>query len=386
MATTPECTLSHDQTLQDLHRTASEFAQTHIAPIAHETDQQNRFPKELWPLLGKAGLLGVTIGKKYGGSGLGYVAQAIVVEAISRASGGVGLSYGAHANLCANQLYRFGSEKQKEHYLPKLNSGEWIGALAMSEKNAGSDVISMQLHAEEKSDHFVLNGHKMWITNGPDADVILVYAKTNPEAGAHGITCFIVEKTFSGFSPSARLDKLGMRSSSTAQLQFTNCVVPKENVVGKVNEGIKVLMDGLDIERAVLSAGPLGLMHACLDVMLPYVKSRKQFKKSIGEFQMIQHKMADAYTLFQAAKHYTYAMVELCDQNKINTSQAASVYLFVAENATKIALDTIQCLGGVGYLNDSPAGRLLRDAKLYEIGAGTTEIRRIVIARELMRE
>lgn len=376
---------SRNKTLHQLQQQAHEFAQTHIAPIAHETDQQNRFPKELWPLLGKAGFLGITIGKKYGGTELGYVAQAMVVEAISRASGGIGLSYGAHANLCVNQIYRFGTEKQKEQYLPKLTSGEWIGALAMSEKTAGCDVMSMQLHAEEKGDHFILNGHKMWTTNGPDADVILVYAKTNPEAGAHGITCFIVEKSFSGFSPGPRLDKVGMRSSSTSELRFTNCKVPRENVIGNINEGVKVLMDGLDIERAVLSAGPLGIMHACLDLMMPYVKTRKQFKKSIGEFQMIQHKMADAYTLFQASKHYTYAMIELCDQNKINTAEAAAVYLFVAENATKIALDTIQCLGGIGYLNDSPAGRLLRDVKLYEIGAGTTEIRRIVIARELLK-
>ncbi|PIZ03422.1 MAG: acyl-CoA dehydrogenase [Gammaproteobacteria bacterium CG_4_10_14_0_8_um_filter_38_16] len=378
--------VTQNEKLQILQTEIQRFAQKEIAPIADQLDRENRFPKALWPLLGKAGYLGVTIGKKYGGTELGYVAQAIIVAEISRASGGIGLSYGAHANLCANQIFRFGTEKQKETYLPKLNRGEWIGALAMSEKNAGSDVLNMQLQAEEKEDHFILNGHKMWITNGPDADIIIVYAKTNPEENAHGMTCFIVEKSFSGFSANAPLDKLGMRSSSTSELLFTHCLVPKENMLGQVNQGLKILMDGLDIERTILAAGPLGLMQACLDLMLPYVKSRKQFQKPIGEFQMIQQKIADAYTYFQAAKAYTYAMAALCDQNKITTEQAASVYLFVAENATKIALDTIQCLGGIGYLNDSPAGRLLRDAKLYEIGAGTTEIRRLIIARELMRE
>lgn len=370
---------------QELRQKIHDFAQKYIAPIADETDRDNRFPKELWPLLGKAGFLGVTIDKQYGGTALGYVAQAIIIEEISRASGGVGLAYGAHANLCANQIYRFGTEAQKQKYLPKLNAGEYIGALAMSEKDAGSDVISMQLYAEEKDDHFILNGHKMWITNGPDADLIVVYAKTNPEAGAHGMTAFIVEKNFSGFSVARRLDKLGMRSSSTAELTFKHCIVPKENVLGKTNEAIKILMDGLDIERAVLSSGPLGLMQACLDIMIPYVKTRKQFKKSIGEFQMIQQRIADAYTSYQASKHYAYAMFALCDTHQITPAQAASVYLFVSENASKVAWSTIHCLGGVGYLNDSPAGRLLRDINLYEIGAGTTEIRRIVIARELMK-
>ncbi|HLB56943.1 MAG TPA: acyl-CoA dehydrogenase family protein [Coxiellaceae bacterium] len=374
-----------NEVTQELRQKVHDFAQKYIAPIADETDRDNRFPKELWPLLGKAGFLGVTIGKQYGGTALGYFAQAIIIEEISRASGGVGLAYGAHANLCANQIYRFGTEAQKQKYLPKLNSGEYIGALAMSEKDAGSDVISMQLYAEEKDDHFILNGHKMWITNGPDADVIVVYAKTNPEAGAHGMTAFIVEKNFSGFSVARRLDKLGMRSSSTAELTFKHCIVPKENVLGKTNEAIKILMDGLDIERAVLSSGPLGLMQACLDIMMPYVKTRKQFKKSIGEFQMIQQRMADAYTSYQASKHYAYAMFALCDNHQITPAQAASVYLFVSENASKVAWSTIHCLGGVGYLNDSPAGRLLRDINLYEIGAGTTEIRRIVIARELMK-
>lgn len=382
---TGDTMLRTSEATQALRQKVYEFAQKYIVPIADKADRDNRFPKELWPLLGKADFLGVTIGKQYGGTELGYYAQAIIVEEISRASGGVGLGYGAHANLCANQIYRFGSEAQKKKYLPKLNSGEYIGALAMSEKDAGSDVISMQLHAEEKTDHFILNGHKMWITNGPDADIIVVYAKTNPEAGAHGMTAFIVEKNCSGFSVVKRLDKLGMRSSSTAELAFQHCIVPKENVLGNVNEAIKILMDGLDIERAVLSAAPLGLMHACLDILLPYVRTRKQFKKSIGEFQMIQQKIADAYTSFEASKHYAYAMIALCDGHKITTAQAASVYLFVAENASKVAWDTMHCLGGVGYLNDSPAGRLLRDVNLYEIGAGTTEIRRMVIARELMK-
>ena len=285
-----------------------------------------------------------------------------------------------------NQLQHFANETQKQRYLPKLCSGEWLGALAMSEKNAGSDVLSMQLHAEEKSDHFVLNGHKMWITNGTEADLILVYAKTNPEAGAHGMSCFIVEKTFSGFHANGKLDKLGMRGCDTAELLFKNCVVPKENIMGKINEGLTILMTGLDYERAVLSAGPLGIMQACLDVMIPYVKSRHQFKKPIGHFEMIQDKIANAYTHYQAAKHFAYAVAKIGDEGKINPEIASASYLFSAEAATKIALDTIQCLGGIGYLNDSAAGRLLRDAKLYEIGAGTTEVRKIVIARELMKE
>ncbi|EKD77858.1 MAG: hypothetical protein ACD_42C00149G0001 [uncultured bacterium] len=369
----------------DLQQIAYDFAQSHIAPIAHNIDQTNRFPRELWPQLGRLGLHGLTVEKKYGGSQRGFLAHAIVMEAINRASGSIGLAYAAHSNLCMNQIQHFGTETQKQHYLPKLCTGEWLGALAMSEKEAGSDVLSMKLHAEEKSDHFILNGHKMWITNGTEADVIVVYAKTNPEAGAHGMTCFIVEKTFSGFHSNPKLDKLGMRGCDTSELIFNNCIVPKENVLGKINGGLSILMTGLDYERAVLSAGPLGLMQACLDVMVPYVKTRYQFKKRLGDFQLIQEKIANAYTYYQAAKSYVYATAALCDQKKIKPEIAAGAYLFAAENATKMALDTIQCLGGVGYLNDSPAGRLLRDAKLYEIGAGTTEIRRIVIARELLK-
>ena len=385
MSTKLDDTFFLDESLKQFYQHVTEFADTHIKPIAHETDQNSRFPRELWPLLGKAGLLGVTIGKQYGGSELGFFEQILAIEAISRASGGIALSYTAHANLCSHHLYRYANESQKEKYLPKLNRGEWVGAIAMSERGAGSDIMSMQLRAEEKENHYVLNGHKMWITNGPDADVLLVYAKTNPEAGPHGITCFIVEKQFSGFRPNTKLNKLGMRSSNTSELFFENCIVPKENILGKLNEGLKLLVGGLDIERAVISAGPLGLMHACLDVMLPYVKSRKQFNKSLGEFEMIQYKMADAYTHFQAARNFVYTIAKLCDQNKLKSEQAAAAYLFTSETATKLALDTIQCLGGYGYLNDSDAGRLLRDAKLYEIGAGTTEIRRLVIARELMK-
>lgn len=374
-----------DDNLKSFQQRVVELCNTHIKPIADETDRNSRFPREIWPVLGAAGLLGVTIPKKYQGSELGFFEQILAIEEISRASGGIGLSYTAHANLCAHHLYRFANEMQREKYLPKLNSGEWVGGIAMSERTAGSDVMSMQMHAREKENHYVLNGHKMWITNGPDADVLLVYAKTNPEAGAHGITCFIIEKHFPGFRANTKLNKLGMRSSNTAELFFENCCVPKENILGKVNEGLKLLIGGLDIERAVISAAPLGLMHACLDVMLPYVKNRKQFNRSLGEFQMIQTKIADAYTHFQASRHFVYSIAKLCDQNKIKTEQAAAAYLFTSEQATKMALDTIQCMGGYGYLNDFEAGRLLRDAKLYEIGAGTTEIRRIVIARELLK-
>lgn len=375
-----------DDALKSFQQRVLTLADTHIKPIADETDRENRFPREIWPILGQAGLLGITIPKKYGGSELGFFEQMLAIEEISRASGGIGLSYTAHANLCAHHLYRFANEALRKQYLPKLITGEWVGGIAMSERNAGSDIMSMRLSAVEKGNHFELNGHKMWITNGPDADLLLVYAKTNPEAGPHGITCFIVEKNFPGLRANIKLNKLGMRSSSTAELFFENCLVPKENVLGNVNEGLKLLIGGLDIERAVISAAPLGLMRACLDVMLPYVKNRKQFNKSLGEFQMIQYKIADAYTHFQASRNFVYSIAKLCDQNKIKTEQAAAAYLFTSEQATKMALDTIQCMGGYGYLNDAIAGRLLRDAKLYEIGAGTTEIRRIVIARELMKD
>jgi isovaleryl-CoA dehydrogenase len=374
-----------DHVNQELQQTVLDFAAKHITPIAFDIDQTNQFPRELWPLMGKLGLLGITVGKKYGGTERGYFAQLLVLEAISKASASIGLAYAAHANLCANQIFRLGNEAQKMKYLPKLNSGEWLGALAMSEKDAGCDVLSMKLHAEEKDNHFVLNGHKMWITNGTDADIIVVYAKTNPEAGPHGMSCFIVEKGFAGFHANPKLDKLGMRGCDTSELIFKNCIVPKENVLGKLNDGLNILMSGLDFERAVITGGPLGIMQACLEVMVPYAKTRHQFKKPLGDFQFIQNKLANAYTQFHAARAFAYETAILCDQKKITTEQAASSYLFASEAATHIALETIQCLGGNGYLNASPAGRLLRDAKLYEIGAGTTEIRRIVIARALMK-
>lgn len=374
---------------KDLHSFQKDirvFSQKHILPIAHEIDVNNQFPRELWLKLGKKDLLGITCDKTYGGSDKGFLAHVIAMEEISRASGAVGLSYAAHSNLCTNQIVNFGTKAQKMKYLPKLNSGEYLGALAMSEKNAGSDVLNMQLEAKEKEDHYILNGHKMWITNGPTADVIIVYAKTNPDAGAHGISCFIIEKTMSGFLAREKLNKLGMRGSDTGELIFNNCIVPKRNLIGKGNDGLSILMKGLDYERAVLAAGPLGLMRACLDVMIPYVKERHQFKKSLGEFQLIQEKIANSYMSYEAAQCYVYSTAMLCDKGEIQSEQAASCYLFAAENATKMALDTIQCLGGMGYLNESSAGRLLRDAKLYEIGAGTTEIRRLIIARELMKE
>lgn len=369
-----------------LHQTTHDFAQKEIAPLADSIDRTNIFPRSLWPLLGKQGLLGATISKKYGGSELGYLGQAIIVEAISRASGSIGLAYGAHANLCANQIFRFGTEAQKEKFLPKLNSGEFLGGLAMSEKDAGSDVVSMKLHAEEKSDHFILNGHKMWTSNGTDADVIVVYAKTNPELGAHGMSCFIIEKKFKGFHASKTMDKFGMRGCDTALLTFENCIVPKENLLGKLNDGVGILMSGLDFERGVLASGPVGLMQACLDLMIPYVKERKQFGKVIGTFEMIQEKIAVSFAQYQSIQNYLYAVVARCDQGIATSAEAAGVYLLAGEAATRVALDTIQCLGGVGYLNDSAAGRLLRDAKLYEIGAGTTEIRKIVVAREMLKE
>lgn len=372
--------------VQTLKTKINAFAQKNIAPIADEIDKNSRFPRELWPLLGDLGFFGMTIEKQYGGTQLGYLAQAIVVEVISRYSASVGLSYGAHANLCLNQIARFGSESQKQKFLPKLVSGKWVGALAMSEKEAGSDVLSMQLKADEKSDFFVLNGHKMWITNGPDADVLVVYAKTDPEAGPHGISAFLIEKDLPGFRTADKLDKVGMRGSNTAQLIFEDCLVPKENLLGERNAGLSILMSGLDYERAVLAAGPLGIMQACLDLVLPYVTSRQQFHRPIGSFEMIQEKIANLYTRLQAARSYVYQTVRACDEKKITPELAASAYLFAAENATQMTLDAMQCMGGNGYLNNFPAGRLLRDAKLYEIGAGTTEIRRLVIARQLTKD
>ena len=371
--------------IRSLKQKTDDFAKEHISPIADEIDIKSHFPRELWPQLGKQNLLAVTIDQSYGGTDLGYLAQAVVVEAISRYSASIGLSYGAHANLCMNQLARFGNDEQKQKYLPHLASGKWVGALAMSEKDAGSDVLSMQLKADEKSDYFVLNGHKMWITNGPDADVVIVYAKTDPDAGPHGISAFLIDKDLPGFKVADKLNKLGMRGSNTAQLKFEDCMVPKENLLGERNQGLEILMSGLDYERAILAAGPLGIMQACLDLVIPYVKNREQFKKPIGTFEMIQEKIANLYTRTQAARSYVYTTAMACDEKHITPELAASSYLFTAENATQMTLETIQCLGGVGYLNDCAAGRLLRDAKLYEIGAGTTEIRRLVVARQLTK-
>ena len=361
------------------------FAQKEIAPLAEKIDRNNEFPNHLWKKLGELGLLGVTVNEAYGGTGMGYLEHVIVMEEISRASASVGLSYGAHSNLCVNQINLNGSDKQKQKYLPKLISGQWIGALAMSEAGAGSDVVSMQLHAEEKSDHFVLNGSKMWITNGPDADVIVVYAKTNRSVDKRSITAFLVEKTMPGFSTAQKLDKLGMRGSNTCELVFDNCLVPKENILGEVNSGVKVLMSGLDYERVVLAGGPVGIMQACLDIVLPYVRERKQFAKPIGEFQFIQGKLADMYTISSAARAYLYEIAKACDRNQITRQDAAGVSLYCSEQATQMALQAIQCLGGNGYINEYPTGRLLRDAKLYEIGAGTSEIRRLLIGRELFK-
>ena len=369
--------------LTQLRDSVARFARTEIAPRAAAIDRSNDFPRELWPRLGALGLLGITVEEDYGGAHMGYLAHVIAMEEISRASASVGLSYGAHSNLCVNQIRRNGNDAQKRRYLPKLISGEHVGALAMSEAGAGSDVVSMRLRADLKGDRYVLNGTKMWITNGPDADTLVVYAKTDTQADARGITAFIVEKSFNGFSASPKLDKLGMRGSSTSELVFADCEVPAENVLGAVGKGVNVLMSGLDYERAVLAGGPLGIMQACLDVALPYVHERKQFGQPIGEFQLMQGKVADMYTTANACRAYVYAVAQACDAGNITRRDAAGAILYAAERATELALQTIQCLGGMGYMNDSPAGRLLRDAKLYEIGAGTSEIRRWLIGREL---
>ena len=361
------------------------LAQDLIAPRAAQIDQSNEFPRDLWPVLGAQGLLGMTVPEADGGTGLGYLAHVIAMEEISRASGSVGLSYGAHSNLCVNQLRLNGSAAQRRRYLPKLISGEHVGALAMSEPGAGSDVVSMQLRAEQRGDHYVLNGRKMWITNGPDADVLLVYAKTAPDAGPRGITTFIVERGMPGFSASPKLDKLGMRGSSTSELVFDDCAVPAENLLGNLNEGVAVLMSGLDYERVVLAGGPLGLMASALDLVLPYVRERKQFGKPIGTFELMQAKLADMYTDLSASRAYVYACARACDEGRVTRQDAAGCILYAAERATRVALEAIQALGGNGYITDYPAGRLLRDAKLYEIGAGTQEIRRMLIGRELFQ-
>lgn len=373
------------ETSDMLREAVRDFAEREIAPIAAEIDRDNRFPAELWPKLGQLGLLGITVEEKFGGSGLGYLEHVIAMEEISRASAAVGLSYGAHSNLCVNQIRLNGSEDQKQRYLPKLCTGEHIGALAMSETGSGSDVMSMKARAEQDGDDFILNGTKMWITNGPDADVLVVYARTGTQSGSHGITAFIVEKHFKGFSTAQKLDKLGMRGSSTCELIFENCRVPQANVLGEVNKGTAVLMRGLNYERAVLAGGSVGIMQACMDLVMPYVRERKQFGQPIGEFEMIQGKLADMYTALMASQSYLYSVARACDRGDVTRKDAASVILFVAEKATWMACETIQCLGGNGYINEFPAGRLWRDAKLYEIGAGTSEIRRMLIGRELFK-
>src|SRR5246500_3086920 len=369
--------------IEMLRDSVAGFAAKEIAPRASEIDRDDQFPMDLWRKFGDLGVLGMTVSEEYGGANMGYTAHMVAMEEISRASASVGLSYGAHSNLCVNQIHRNGTEAQKEKYLPKLVSGDHVGALAMSEPNAGSDVVSMKLRAEKKGDRYVLNGTKMWITNGPDCDTLVVYAKTDPEAGARGITAFIVEKGMKGFSVAQKLDKLGMRGSHTGELVFEDVEVPEENILGPLNGGAGVLMSGLDYERAVLSAGPLGIMQACLDVVLPYVRERKQFGQPIGAFQLMQGKVADMYVALSSSRAYVYAVARACDRNQATRKDAAGAILFAAERATWMALEAIQALGANGYINDFPTGRLLRDAKLYEIGAGTSEIRRMLIGREL---
>jgi isovaleryl-CoA dehydrogenase len=381
-------TLNFDlgETADRLRDSVRAFTADEIAPIAAEIDKSNEFPRHLWPKLGALGVHGITVEEAYGGSGLGYLEHCVAMEEISRGSASIGLSYGAHSNLCVNQIRRNGTDAQKRKYLPMLVSGEHVGALAMSEPNAGSDVVSMKLRAERKGDRYVLNGTKFWITNGPCADVLVVYAKTDPAAGPRGITAFLIEKGFKGFSTAQKLDKMGMRGSDTGELVFTDCEVPEENVLGEPGKGVNVLMSGLDYERAVLAAGPLGIMQAAMDVVLPYVHQRKQFGQAIGEFQLVQGKLADMYTTMNACKAYVYAVAKACDRGETARKDAAGAILYAAEKATQLALDAVQLLGGNGYINDYPTGRLLRDAKLYEIGAGTSEIRRWLIGRELFAE
>ncbi len=374
------------ETADAIRETVRDFSANEIAPRADEIDKTNQFPRDLWPKIGEVGLLGITVEEEYGGAGLGYLEHCLAMEEISRASASVGLSYGAHSNLCVNQIRRNGNEAQKRKYLPKLISGEHVGALAMSEPGAGSDVVSMKTRAEKKGDRYVLNGNKMWITNGPIAETLVVYAKTDPNAGPRGITAFLIEKGMKGFSTAQKLDKLGMRGSDTGELVFEDCEVPEENVLGQVGRGVNVLMSGLDYERTVLAAGPLGIMQACLDVAVPYVHERKQFGQPIGTFQLVQGKVADMYVTMNACRAYVYSVAKACDRGETTREDAAGAILYAAEKATQCALDAIQLLGGNGYINDYPTGRLLRDAKLYEIGAGTNEIRRMLIGRELFEK
>ncbi|MHB1399107.1 MAG: isovaleryl-CoA dehydrogenase [Trichloromonadaceae bacterium] len=386
MATYPTLNFDLGETANLLRETVQAFAAEHIAPRAAQIDRDNLFPSDMWRKMGDLGLLGITVGEEYGGADMGYLEHVVAMEEISRASASVGLSYGAHSNLCVNQIKRNGNPEQRRRYLPKLISGEHVGALAMSEPDAGSDVCSMRLRADKRGDRYYLNGSKMWITNGPDADVLVVYAKTDPFAGHKGISAFLVEKTFPGFSTAPKLDKLGMRGSNTCELLFEECEVPVENLMSEEGRGVNILMSGLDYERAVLAGGPLGIMQACLDVIIPYVHDRKQFGKPIGTFQLMQGKLADIYTTLSACRCYVYAVAKACDRGETARKDAAGAILYAAEKATWVALEAIQCLGGYGYTNEFPTGRLLRDAKLYEIGAGTSEIRRMLIGRELFEE
>ena len=382
----PSLNFQLGETVDLLRETVRAFAEAEIAPRAAEIDQQNEFPMDLWRKMGDLGVLGITVSDEYGGAEMGYLEHVVAMEEISRASASVGLAYGAHSNLCVNQIYRNGTADQKERYLPKLVSGEHVGALAMSEAGSGSDVVSMRLRADKKGENYLLNGNKMWITNGPEASTLIVYAKTDMDAGSRGITAFLVEKGFAGFSTAQKLDKLGMRGCSTCELVFENCEVPAQNVLGGVGEGVKVLMSGLDYERLVLSGGPLGIMAACMDVVLPYLHERKQFGHAIGEFQLMQGKLADMYTTLNSSRAYVYAVAKACGSSGTIRKDAAGAILHSAERATWMALQAIQCLGGNGYINEYPTGRLLRDAKLYEIGAGTSEIRRMLIGRELFQQ
>ena len=386
MASYPTLNFNLGETADLLRETVANFAADELAPRAADIDRDNEFPNDMWRKMGDLGLLGITISEEYGGAEMGYLEHVIAMEELSRASASVALSYGAHSNLCVNQIYRNGNEEQKSKYLHKLITGEYVGALAMSEPGAGSDVVSMRLHAKKNGDHYVMNGNKTWITNGPDADVLVVYAKTDPEAGSRGISAFLIEKGMPGFSTGQKFDKLGMRGSNTCELVFENCIVPVENMLGAEGRGVNILMSGLDYERSVLSGGPLGIMQACMDVVVPYIHERKQFGKSIGTFQLMQGKIADMYSTMNATKAYVYAVAQACDRGETARKDAAGAILYSAEKATWMALEAIQTLGGNGYTNEYPTGRYLRDAKLYEIGAGTSEIRRMLIGRELFNE